>query len=116
MMAPLGVLCAKDIPPSIRKAISQVRSFCKKDMNVNFHDYIYEGTIAQFTLREKKYWSVQGLKYWSVQGSLENLSELPAGTIVVRGKHIPNPSRKGGGGYFFCNGKSGEVIGYLLTK
>lgn len=108
MLVPLGVLCAKDIPPSIRKAISQVCSFCKKDMNVNFHDYIYEGTIAQFTLR--------GKKYWSVQGSLENLSELPADTIVVRGKHIPNPSRKGGGGYFFCNGKSGEVIGYLLTK
>lgn len=104
----LGCLYAKDNAPLIDNAISQVRSFCREDMNLNFHDYMYEGTVKQLSWQTKK--------YWSVQGYLENFNKLPENTIVVRGRNIPHPSMKGGGGYFFCNANSGEVIGYLLMK
>lgn len=82
---------------------------------MRYKEFYYVGTVGQYLL--PRYRTREPLKYISIQGDKGSIKDLPADTLVVEGKiHQSSPSMAGGHGYFFYDGKSGKVIGFILMK
>lgn len=112
----IGMLYADD-KNIVQKAESQARAYGKFLLDKNYEEFCYVGTVGQYLLpqfRDAGYIP----KYISSKGATGSIEELPPDALVILGRRISSPSSilLGGCGYFYCDSKSGEVIGFTLMK
>lgn len=112
----IGILYADD-KNIVQKAESEARTYGKSLLDKNYEEFCHVGTVGQYLLpqfRNAEYIP----KYISSKGATGSIEELPPDALVILGRRVspPRSIQLGGCGYFYCDRKSGEVIGFTLMK